>query len=80
MEVPTEKRVKRWALSMEELMSDPTGKTFQFVLIQHCLHAVSESYKYPSSLDRFTRIYKLFKKGVQPRKYKILAGGQRSQA
>lgn len=22
---PTEKRVKRWALSMEELMSDPTG-------------------------------------------------------
>lgn len=29
MEVPTEKRVKRWALSMEELMSDPTGKTFR---------------------------------------------------
>ena len=26
VEVPTEKRVKRWALSMEELMSDPTGK------------------------------------------------------
>ncbi|XP_078044620.1 regulator of G-protein signaling 7 isoform X2 [Augochlora pura] len=25
VEVPTEKRVKRWALSMEELMSDPTG-------------------------------------------------------
>ncbi|XP_058800404.1 regulator of G-protein signaling 9 isoform X2 [Phymastichus coffea] len=25
VEVPTEKRVKRWAISMEELMSDPTG-------------------------------------------------------
>ncbi|XP_076674340.1 uncharacterized protein LOC143372209 isoform X2 [Andrena cerasifolii] len=25
VEIPTEKRVKRWALSMEELMSDPTG-------------------------------------------------------
>ncbi|XP_076243483.1 uncharacterized protein LOC143184849 isoform X2 [Calliopsis andreniformis] len=25
VEAPTEKRVKRWALSMEELMSDPTG-------------------------------------------------------
>ncbi|XP_029172160.1 regulator of G-protein signaling 11-like isoform X9 [Nylanderia fulva] len=25
VDVPTEKRVKRWALSMEELMSDPTG-------------------------------------------------------
>ncbi|XP_043505156.1 uncharacterized protein LOC122526068 isoform X3 [Polistes fuscatus] len=25
VEVPTEKRVKRWELSMEELMSDPTG-------------------------------------------------------
>ncbi|XP_049776758.1 regulator of G-protein signaling 11 [Schistocerca cancellata] len=25
VEVPTEKRVKRWALSMEELVSDPTG-------------------------------------------------------
>ncbi|XP_043471223.1 uncharacterized protein LOC122504265 isoform X3 [Leptopilina heterotoma] len=25
VEVPTEKRVKRWGLSMEELMSDPTG-------------------------------------------------------
>ncbi|XP_066588507.1 regulator of G-protein signaling 7 isoform X2 [Prorops nasuta] len=25
VEVPTEKRVRRWALSMEELMSDPTG-------------------------------------------------------
>ncbi|XP_048504973.1 uncharacterized protein LOC105693514 isoform X2 [Athalia rosae] len=25
VEVPTEKRVKRWALSMEEVMSDPTG-------------------------------------------------------
>ncbi|XP_020282489.1 uncharacterized protein LOC109854112 isoform X2 [Pseudomyrmex gracilis] len=25
VEVPTERRVKRWALSMEELMSDPTG-------------------------------------------------------
>ncbi|XP_067213306.1 uncharacterized protein [Linepithema humile] len=25
VEVPTEKRVQRWALSMEELMSDPTG-------------------------------------------------------
>lgn len=25
VEVPTEKRVKRWALSMEEIMSDPTG-------------------------------------------------------
>lgn len=25
MEIPTEKRVKRWALSMEELVSDPTG-------------------------------------------------------
>lgn len=26
VEIPTEKRVKRWALSMEELMSDPRGK------------------------------------------------------
>lgn len=25
VEIPTEKRVKRWALSMEELVSDPTG-------------------------------------------------------
>ncbi|XP_076477574.1 uncharacterized protein LOC117159933 isoform X3 [Bombus vancouverensis nearcticus] len=25
VDLPTEKRVKRWALSMEELMSDPTG-------------------------------------------------------
>ncbi|XP_015176154.1 PREDICTED: uncharacterized protein LOC107066231 isoform X3 [Polistes dominula] len=25
VEIPTEKRVKRWELSMEELMSDPTG-------------------------------------------------------
>ncbi|XP_023317556.1 regulator of G-protein signaling 9 isoform X1 [Trichogramma pretiosum] len=25
VEIPTEKRVKRWGLSMEELMSDPTG-------------------------------------------------------
>jgi len=29
VDVPTVKRVKRWALSMEELMSDPTGKTFR---------------------------------------------------
>jgi len=29
VDIPTVKRVKRWALSMEELMSDPTGKTFQ---------------------------------------------------
>jgi len=28
VDVPTEKRVKRWGLSMEELMSDPTGKLF----------------------------------------------------
>nr|CAD7578622.1 unnamed protein product [Timema californicum] len=26
VDVPTEKRVKRWALSMEELVSDPTGR------------------------------------------------------
>lgn len=25
MEVPNEKRVQRWALSIEELVSDPTG-------------------------------------------------------
>lgn len=25
VETPTEKRVRRWALSMEELVSDPTG-------------------------------------------------------
>lgn len=25
VDVPTEKRVRRWALSMEELVSDPTG-------------------------------------------------------
>lgn len=25
VEIPTEKRVRRWALSMEELVSDPTG-------------------------------------------------------
>ena len=25
VELPTEKRVKRWALSMEELVMDPTG-------------------------------------------------------
>lgn len=42
VEVPTEKRVKRWALSMEELMSDPTGRTYlplivndTFVLIEN---------------------------------------------
>jgi hypothetical protein len=27
-EVITEKRVKRWAIAMEELVSDPTGKSF----------------------------------------------------
>ena len=26
VEVPTEKRVKRWAIAMEEIMSDPTGE------------------------------------------------------
>lgn len=25
VEVPTEKRVKRWSISLEEIMSDPTG-------------------------------------------------------
>lgn len=25
VDIPTEKRVKRWGLSMEEIMSDPTG-------------------------------------------------------
>lgn len=35
MEVPTEKRVKRWALSMEELMSDPTGRNFSIALIEY---------------------------------------------
>jgi hypothetical protein len=28
VEIPTEKRVKRWAIAMEELVSDPTGKYF----------------------------------------------------
>lgn len=28
VEVPTEKRVKRWGISMEEVMLDPTGNTF----------------------------------------------------
>lgn len=32
VEVPTERRVKRWALSMEELMSDPTGKHFSVTI------------------------------------------------
>lgn len=30
VDLPTEKRVKRWALSMEELMSDPTGEYLEF--------------------------------------------------
>jgi hypothetical protein len=28
VEIPTEKRVKRWAIAMEELVLDPTGKYF----------------------------------------------------
>ena len=34
VEVPTEKRVKRWALSMEELMSDPTGE-YSFEILHY---------------------------------------------
>lgn len=82
MEVPTEKRVKRWALSMEELMSDPTGRNFSIALIEYRVQfrLAEHSRKHYSARNRFTRVHELFKKGVQPREHKILAGGQRSQA
>lgn len=41
VEIPTEKRVKRWALSMEELMSDPTGKLFLFRYIRYMIKFLS---------------------------------------
>ena len=78
VDVPTEKRVKRWGLSMEELMSDPTGKLFDRINRTQFIPLANSQALF--CRNRFTRIHELFKKGVQPREYKILAGGQRSQA
>jgi hypothetical protein len=39
-EVITEKRVRRWAIAMEELVSDPTGKnsvSLNIMIVQMCL-------------------------------------------
>lgn len=76
VEVPTEKRVRKWAISLEELMSDPTGKSCIFFVEM----AITISPSSVTDTFRFARVHELPAERVQPREHKILGSGEGIEA
>ena len=95
VEVPTEKRAKRWAISIEDLVTDLTGNYIHdlskismcvIFLVNYCALTGIDVFLFlycccclNSTFKRFTRVDQLFAQRVQSRKHPVLVSHQSTE-